>query len=158
ERGAYGYGNEVSSSLPWKESTYFEASAFPSTSTTGGQLVFAQTCKLGGGSFDTYLRQLFDTSGNITFFVGTNAYSGVGTQAKCLNISKSGNVVVGAGAGAIATNATNGFLSITSCAGAPTGTPSAEANPSGSLPMVYDTTNNKLWVYNGSAWKGVVLS
>jgi hypothetical protein len=56
---------------------------------------------------------------------------------------------------AIATNATGGFLMIACCAGAPTGTP-ANAG-SGQIPLVYDTTNNKLWAYNG-AWKGVALT
>lgn len=40
-------------------------------------------------------------------------------------------------------------------AGAPTAVP--KDIPSGRVAAVYDTTNNKLWVYNG-AWKGVVLS
>lgn len=60
-----------------------------------------------------------------------------------------GNVAVDNG-GALATTATGGFLGIPTCAGTPTGVP---ANvPTGSVAMVYDTTNNKLYVYNG-AWK-----
>lgn len=47
---------------------------------------------------------------------------------------------------AIATNATDGFLYITSCAGTPTGTPTSYT---GRVAMVFDTTNNKLYVYNG---------
>lgn len=38
-------------------------------------------------------------------------------------------------------------------AGAPSGTPLT-----GSASFVYDTTNHKLWVFDGGSWKGVVLS
>ncbi len=61
-----------------------------------------------------------------------------------------GGLVVGNGTGALATNATDGFLYIPTCAGAPSGVPSAQT---GTVAMVYDTTNNKLYIYNG-AWKG----
>jgi hypothetical protein len=57
------------------------------------------------------------------------------------------------GQGALATNSTAGFGYMPTCAGAPTGVPVAR---SGFVPFVYDTTNNKLWIYNG-AWKGVAL-
>jgi hypothetical protein len=55
---------------------------------------------------------------------------------------------------ALATNATDGFTYIPTCAGTPTGTPTAQT---GVKPIVYDTTNNKIWVYNGS-WRGVVVT
>jgi hypothetical protein len=50
---------------------------------------------------------------------------------------------------ALPTNATAGFLFIPTCAGPPTGAPS---NPTGTVALVFDTTNNDLYVYNG-AWK-----
>ena len=62
------------------------------------------------------------------------------------------NVIVGVKS--LATSATKGFPYISSMAGAPSGTPTAYT---GMVPMVYDTTNNKLMVYNG-AWKGVALA
>ena len=61
----------------------------------------------------------------------------------------SGSVVVGGGA-ALATDATDGFLYIPTCAGTPTGAPTAKT---GSCAMVFDTTNNKLYIFDGN-WKG----
>lgn len=58
-----------------------------------------------------------------------------------------GSIVTGA---SVATNATDGFLYIPTCAGTPTGVPTAQT---GTVAMVYDTTNNKFYIYNG-AWKG----
>ena len=52
---------------------------------------------------------------------------------------------------ALTTNATDGFLYIPSCAGAPTGTPTAYT---GKVAMVFDTTNNKLYCYD-SGWVDV---
>jgi hypothetical protein len=64
------------------------------------------------------------------------------------------NVIVGTAA--LATNATKGFLYIPTCAGAPTGD---SADYTGRLPMIYDTTNNKLWFNtSGTTWKGVLLA
>ena len=66
-----------------------------------------------------------------------------------LFIDTNQNVVVASAA--LATNATNGFLYIPTCAGTPTGVPTSFA---GRVAFVYDTTNDVLYVYNGS-WKGV---
>lgn len=51
---------------------------------------------------------------------------------------------------ALATDATRGFLMIPSCAGTPTGTPADI--PTGQAPIVYDSTNKKLCVWDGAAW------
>jgi hypothetical protein len=59
-----------------------------------------------------------------------------------------GNFVVNNAA--IATNATDGFLYVSTCAGTPTGTPTSYT---GRAPIVVDTTNNKLYFYSGGAWR-----
>lgn len=60
------------------------------------------------------------------------------------------------GTAALLTTATDGFLYIPTCAGAPTGD---STDYTGRLPMIYDTTNNKLWFNtSGTTWKGVVLA
>lgn len=67
-----------------------------------------------------------------------------------LRVTSVGNVYTASGT----TGMTNGFFYIPAAAGAPTGVPTAVA---GRVPMYYDTTNNKFYVYNG-AWKSVVLT
>lgn len=64
-----------------------------------------------------------------------------------------GSVIVGPGA-ALANAAVDGFLYIPTVAGAPTGTPTART---GSVPIVYDTTDDKLYVYRGGAWAGIAI-
>ncbi|MET3995043.1 hypothetical protein ABID65_006709 [Bradyrhizobium sp. S3.9.2] len=63
-------------------------------------------------------------------------------------------IAEGFGRGLLLNTATTGFSYIPTCAGAPTGIPVPQ---SGFVPLVFDITNNKLWIYNG-AWKGVVLT
>jgi hypothetical protein len=64
------------------------------------------------------------------------------------------SILTAIGQGALATNSTTGFMQIPSMSGPPTGVPVTQA---GCVPMVFDTANNKLWIYNG-AWKGVVVT
>ncbi len=58
------------------------------------------------------------------------------------------------GSPAPATTATNGFAYIPKMTGQPTGTPSAVT---GYAPMVFDSVNGRLWVYNGVAWVYSIL-
>lgn len=85
----------------------------------------------------------------IDFYTAASTTTTTGTRR--MTITTAGSVAIGS---SIATTATDGFLYIPSCAGAPTGVPTTIGS---AVAMVYDTTNNKFYVYNG-AWKGVVLS
>ncbi len=62
-----------------------------------------------------------------------------------------GGIEVAAGS----TTMTSGFTHIPAGAGAPTGAPT---NPTGNVPLYCDTTNSRLYIYNGSAWKYVTLT
>lgn len=98
------------------------------------------------------------SSNNYGLFINTPFNSG----------GDNGNVIYGDTAvglvanAALATNATVGFLYIPSCAGAPTGDPGRRGQGqigTGRAALVWDSTNNKLWVNTGaSTWKGVVLA
>lgn len=59
---------------------------------------------------------------------------------------------VAIGKGVLATNATSGFAYIPTCAGLPTGTPTAIA---GFLPIVIDSTNNRAYIYSGGSWRAL---
>jgi len=67
-----------------------------------------------------------------------------------INTDGNGNVYTKAGS----TSMTDGFIRIPAAAGAPIGVPTAIA---GTVPLYYDTTNNRFYVYNGS-WKQGSLS
>lgn len=65
-----------------------------------------------------------------------------------MTVSTAGNVSIGTAS--LATNATNGFPYIPTCAGTPTGAPTAIT---GYAPMVIDSTNNKLYFFAGGSWR-----
>lgn len=83
-----------------------------------------------------------------TNFTGAAGTSFARTANQRMSIDVNGNVVINTAA--VATTATNGFLYVPGCAGAPTGVPTAYA---GRVPIVVDTTNNKLYFYSGGAWR-----
>lgn len=80
----------------------------------------------------------------------TNDYTNLTLQPN------SGNVVIGVG-DTIATTATNGFLCIPTCSGAPTAGPPTGAEPAipvGTVPLIFDTVNNRLYIRTpGGAWR-----
>lgn len=87
-----------------------------------------------------------------TDFVFKTAPSGatgtvLNTLVERFRISATGSVI--AGNAALATTATDGFLYIPTCAGVPTGVPTTQ---SGTLPLIIDSTNSKMYFYSGGAW------
>jgi len=103
---------------------------------------------------------LIDTGSASTFYLrsdGMNTQLGTITNNQLEFVTNStvrgriaanGSFVVGLSA--IATNATDGFLYVPTCAGTPTGTPTTVT---GTAPIVIDTTNNKLYFYSGGTWR-----
>ena len=91
--------------------------------------------------------------GEIRFHTATDAASPVLTEG--MRIDSAQNVIIGTAA--IATTATDGFLRIPSCAGAPTGVPSSYA---GRSPLIHDTTNNRIYLYDtvSAAWQYAALT
>lgn len=80
---------------------------------------------------------------------GGVAYSSANGRTIIQPSTTQGNVELGLSGAALATNATHGFASIPSCAGTPTGAPTSTT---GAVPLVVDSTNNKLYGYYGAAW------
>lgn len=103
-------------------------------------------------------------SSNITFtaegtFSASSAPSRIGlftvpsgstSPAERLRINAAGSVIIGNSSSALSTSATDGFLYVPTCAGTPTGSPTAVT---GAAPIVIDTTNNKLYFRSGGAWR-----
>jgi hypothetical protein len=77
----------------------------------------------------------------------------IGTNSERMRVDANGNVVINTAA--IATTATDGFLYVPTCAGAPTGVPTSYT---GRVPIVVDSTNSELYVYVGGSWKSTALT
>jgi hypothetical protein len=88
-----------------------------------------------------------DMPGRISFATTADGASSPSTR---LTINSAGSIIVGNSSSALGTTATGGFLYVPSCAGLPTGVPTAIT---GVVPIVVDTTNSKLYFYSGGAWK-----
>jgi hypothetical protein len=80
--------------------------------------------------------------GSLTVFEDIVAVSTSGTN---------GNIYGAAGTQAM----TSGFFYIPSASGQPTGTP---GTLTGRAPMYFDSTANRFWIHNGTAWRGVALT
>jgi hypothetical protein len=88
-------------------------------------------------------------SGRLAFYTNPGGASTV----ERLRIDRNGNVFLAAAAFAtLATTATDGFPHIPKMAGTPSGAPSAFYG----VPIVYDTTAKRLWIYDYSipGWRG----
>lgn len=118
---------------------------------TNGNRTIRDVNNGGGGNIRNYGRQ--DIVGAANWVVLYQKISGIWHQISPVRFEGGSGNVTGA---ALGTTAVRGFTYMPTCAGPPTGVP-AEL-PTGAVPFVYDTTNHKLWVYDGAAWKGVVLA
>lgn len=75
-----------------------------------------------------------------------------------LNATGLGRAIIGLGGGstiigptaAISTSATDGFVYVPTCAGVPTGVPTAFT---GRAPYIIDTTNHRFYFYSGGSWR-----
>jgi len=78
-----------------------------------------------------------------------------GALTNRLQITAAGDILV-TPTGKVDVAAVNGFLTLGKVSGAPTGAP---PNIPGNAQIIYDTTNKKIWVWDGSTatWKGVVV-
>lgn len=84
-----------------------------------------------------------------TLFFKTPALGSSGSAQQTLTTRLTLGLSAVFGSAAIATTATDGFVYIPTCAGTPTGVPTSNT---GRVALVYDTTNDQFWIYNGS-WK-----
>lgn len=89
-----------------------------------------------------------------TYIAFATTPSGSTARVERMRISASGEIIVGTAA--LSTSATAGFIWIPSCAGAPSGSPTAPYTNAAAL--VADTTNSRLYVRIGSTWKYAALT
>jgi hypothetical protein len=121
----------------------------------GAQDEMARINSTGNTSFAVYrssTRQVYlqSDASNINLWGEANKPMRFATNnIERARITANGSFVAGAQA-ALATTATDGFLYVPTCAGTPTGTPTAIT---GMAPIVVNTTNNKLYFYSGGAWR-----
>lgn len=119
---------------------------------TASSLQFTANATTGQTSTDGTLLGI-DASANTVINNQESAnvnISTAGTQR--MRVTSAGSVVVGNNSSALATNATDGFLYISTSAGAPSGTPTTQT---GSAPIHIDSTNNAFYYYSGSTWRSV---
>jgi hypothetical protein len=105
--------------------------------------------------------QITSTNGTVNqasgYAIGGFAYNGtlnsnpwgvVTNNTSRMQVDVYDNIIVTNGSRA--TNATDGFLYVPSCAGTPTGTPRTYTD---AVPIIVDRTNNKLYFYTNGSWR-----
>ncbi len=113
-------------------------------------LIGFNSSTVGTGSLDTGAQR--DAAGVFKLGSSTNGVKIGYDGTNCKLVPSAGQLMFATAAKG--TTDTTGYLTIPSCAGAPTGVP---ANiPTGQIPVVYDSTNDFLYIYNGG-WKKSAL-
>jgi hypothetical protein len=123
-----------------------------SSSGSGGGFTF-----LGGIAYSA--PQL---GGPINFEAGQSIGAGSGASINFkpgAGASRNGMIQLDGGRGAaLSTAATGGFVTMPTCAGAPSGVPNASDIPTGSVAMVVDTTNLRAYFYIAGTWRYAQLT
>lgn len=163
--GAFTSSGEIVSTLGGGSATAIAGLGLAATGSTAGNFLTIGVQKTGNDEFYFGINKNSTTNTNIpsnacfitSYLNSSNITIGRGNSAGQPNladifIASAGSV--GVGAQNITTSSTDGFLMFPAAAGAPTGVPTGQT---GRVAMYYDTTNNKIWFYNGS-WRGVVVA
>jgi len=137
EKFAIGWGNSSAYGF-FANCAYIEAWSGVLEGGTPPEFFISQDYDPGSG-FKFYKRLRFETNGDVSIPMHIPYGS---EQKDAFKVDTVGNVSVGT---TIATDATNGFFRIPSCAGIPTG---AAADGS----MVRDSTNHKVYFRSGGNW------
>lgn len=128
-----------------------QVNAIPNGTSTVSQFIAYNNADPNNAS-SVQIAALSTTTRLLAGQTGTGSYLPLtiftGGSERC-RVDIDGNIVAGASV-ALATTATNGFLYVPTCAGTPTGVPTAIT---GMAPIVVNTTNNKLYFYSGGAWR-----
>lgn len=121
-----------------------------------GDNVVGTSCSFGWQNCKIGYDRILNTTPVLQLLVLDSQTAGIvmaaSTTDPSITCSSTANVTLGVQN--IGTTATSGFFGIATTSGPPTGVPIN----GGSGWLVFDTTNNKFWAYNGAAWKGVVLT
>lgn len=110
------------------------------------RFVYADRVRAGNGTEALPSLGFNGDADNGFYLSNANEFKAATNAAERMCWDGLGNVSIGTAA--LATNATDGFLYIPTCAGTPTGVPTAKT---GRVAIVFDTTNNEFYVYDG-AW------
>ena len=102
----------------------------------------------GGGITTGSYNTIMGSVGGLAATTANNVIITDGQANQLIRKDANNNQILGAEV-ALLTTATTGFTYLPSCAGLPTGVPTAIT---GKIPVVIDSTNNKMYIYSGGAW------
>jgi hypothetical protein len=126
-------------------------------SPAAGDTIAQIVSKSGGSNTGQLFWANAEAGAQSTGHLGTDAVFqlcavGSGSLTSRFRLRSNGDVELNASGSALATSATSGFSYLPSCAGVPTGTPTART---GELAHVQDSTDNVLFMYNGTTWQDI---